>query len=77
MTLAPASRIFGHPADAWGLSRSRAGAGGAEHGQGRGLAAYKALNLVVEGEAVESGYVPPVPQIPPPAPSALTAINEE
>jgi len=44
---------------------------------GTGLAAYKALNLVVEGEAVESGYVPPVPQIPPPAPSALTAINEE
>ena len=45
---------------------------------GTGLAAYKALNLVVEGEAVEgSGYVPPQPQIPPPSPSALSAVNEE
>jgi DNA-directed RNA polymerase subunit beta' len=50
---------------------------GTSHPGRHGLAAYKSLNLVVEGEAVESGYVPPVPQIPPPAPSALTAMNEE
>ena len=45
---------------------------------GTGLAAYKSLNLVVEGDVVEqSGYQPPTPHIPPPSPSALSAVNEE
>jgi hypothetical protein len=36
------------------------------------------LNLVVERDVVEgAGYVPPQPQIPPPSPSALAAVNEE
>src|SRR5690606_28815568 len=43
---------------------------------GTGLAAYKSLNLVVDGDAVEPAYVPPQPQIPPPSPS-LSAVNEE
>jgi DNA-directed RNA polymerase subunit beta' len=45
---------------------------------GTGLAAYKVLNVVVDGEAVEqdqSRYQPqPVPQ---PTPSQLAAVNEE
>ena len=45
---------------------------------GTGLAAYKSLNIVIEGDAVEqdqSRYQPqPIPQ---PSPSQLAAVNEE
>ena len=42
---------------------------------GTGLAAYKSLNLVIEGEPVEQERYTP-PPIPQPSPSAL-AVNEE
>ena len=44
---------------------------------GTGLAAYKGLNLIVEGgDAIEERYAPPAP---PPSPSAvaISAMNEE
>ncbi len=46
---------------------------------GTGLAAYKALNLVVEGEVIpEERYAAPAPPPPPAAPPApLSAANEE
>ena len=45
---------------------------------GTGLAAYKSLNLVVEGEVVEQegARYAPAPPIPQPSPS-LAAVNEE
>ncbi len=43
---------------------------------GTGLAAYKSLNLVIEGEPVEQERFAPTPHISPPSPSAL-AVNEE
>jgi DNA-directed RNA polymerase subunit beta' len=45
---------------------------------GTGLAAYKSLNLVVEGEVVENAetrYAPAPPIAQPPA--SLSAVNEE
>jgi len=44
---------------------------------GTGLAAYKALNVVINGEPVEERFMPPqAPQAPTPPPS-LAAVNEE
>ena len=44
---------------------------------GTGLAAYKSLNVIIDGEPVEERFTPPqAPQAPAPPPS-LSAVNEE
>ena len=43
---------------------------------GTGLAAYKSLNLVVEGDAIEQENARYAPAPPPPPPS-MAAVNEE
>ena len=44
---------------------------------GTGLAAYKSLNLVVEGEVVENAEARYAPAPPPPPSPSLLAVNEE